>query len=262
MLALSRQVVLRDKDALRSVSFNRMRRVGLRYKQFPKYSVAEALAQAAGLNLPIIVIAASAVGPEAGFLILAMRATQAPMSLIGSAVGQVFASTAPDAHRNNDLCNVTAKTIGRILKLAAGPMLFFSVVAPEIFVFVFGPEWDRAGELVRWMTPLLLIHMMASSIGAVLYITDQQRLAFILQLTGAVIRIGSVFVIAKIASNWLSEAYAVSGALFYSAYLVVGLRCAGVSVDLLGHEVRKAVAHVVIWVVCAILCLHAINFLL
>jgi hypothetical protein len=45
-----------------------------------------------------------------------------------------------------------------------------------------------------------------------------------LQFCGAIIRIGAVAVTAAMATGWLSEAYALSGAVYYALYIFIVLR--------------------------------------
>jgi O-antigen/teichoic acid export membrane protein len=213
VFALARQVYVTDRSSIKSVTRQNMRRLWRQYQRFPKYSVGEVVAQTAGLQLPIIIIAALPIGPEAGFLSLAMKAMQAPISLVGLAVAQVFASAAPDAFRTNSLGVLTARTLGGLLKSAAGPMIFIGILAPQLFAVVFGSEWQRAGDLVRWMTPLFIVQMIASSLGTTLYVTGNQKLALMLQVVGVLVRAGSVLVVAGLAAGWVSETYAAFGAL-------------------------------------------------
>lgn len=139
-----------------------------KYSHHPKYSPPEALMNSAGIQVPIILIASTAIGQEAGFLMLAMRVMQAPMGLIGGgAIGQVYLSRAPEERRGGILANVTSSTISDLLKVGAGPLLFAGLVAPNAFSLAFGEEWCRAGELVSWMTPWLFMQLLASPISII-----------------------------------------------------------------------------------------------
>ena len=93
--ALAYRIASVEQNRPKGVSWRGMRAAFSSYHRFPKYSVLEALSNNAGIQLPIIMIAALANGPEAGFLMLAISVIQAPMGLLGTAVGQVFLSRAP-----------------------------------------------------------------------------------------------------------------------------------------------------------------------
>lgn len=78
-------------------------KAGKKYWRLPTYSVLEALSNAAAMQGPILLIAFAYPGPEAGHLGLGLIVMQAPMALIGSAVGQGFLSYAGDNARTGRL---------------------------------------------------------------------------------------------------------------------------------------------------------------
>ena len=192
VIGLGRSALKYDRLALKSIRLSRMRRVFREYDRFPKYSTFDALANTAGIQVPIIVVAATAIGSEAGFLILAMRAMQAPLSLIGGAVAQVYLSRAPQQHRDGQLANLTADVVGGLVKTGVGPLFFAGLVAPPVFAIVFGDEWRRAGELVVWMTPWFVFQFLSSPISMVMHVRSWQKAMLGLTISGLLLRLGAV----------------------------------------------------------------------
>jgi len=150
---LAYRIASTEGNLLRRVSWRQMRSAFSIYHRFPKYSALEALSNSAGIQLPIIMIAGLAHGPEAGLLSLAMFVIQAPMGLFGTAIGQVFLSRAPQEHRLGRLDIFTTSIIGGLLKIGVGPLIFGGLLAPDLFAKIFGEDWRRAGILMAWMTP-------------------------------------------------------------------------------------------------------------
>src|SRR5690606_36197559 len=74
------------------LSVRRMRKAFHDHIRFPKFSALEAICNSASIFLPVVLIATHAQPAQAGFVILAMQVMQAPMSLIGNAVAQVYMS--------------------------------------------------------------------------------------------------------------------------------------------------------------------------
>lgn len=253
-LGLGWRVLTRDRAALQELNTTRMRELALRYSRFPKFSALEGLFNTIGMQLPMIVIAAVALGPEAGYLILAMSVMQAPMGLIGTAVAQVYFSRAPEEHRAGNLGAFTAKVFGALVSAGTGPLLFAGIVAPHAFALVFGEEWRRAGELVRWMTPWFMVQFLAVPVSMALHITDHQRLAMLLQLGGLLIRTGLVLAAARIAGAYMAEAYAISGFIFYGLYLLVVMRVAATSLRSLWHESIAGVWITLAWIALGLVC--------
>ena len=190
------------------------------FHRFPMFSVPEALFNSAGVQLPLIIIAVSVAGPEAGFVFLAMRVMGLPAGLIGSSVGQVFLIEAPQKHADSKLFAFTCHTIWSLFLTGAPVMLAIGLISPMIFPIVFGHEWTRAGWLVAWMTPWFILHFVSSPVSMVLHILGRQRMAMLLQLFGLVLRVGVMSLASIFASKHLSEIFALSSAVFYGIYLV------------------------------------------
>jgi len=192
--------------------------------RFPKYSTFEALCNNAAIYLPVILIGSLSPGAEAGYVILAMQIMQAPISLIGSAVAQVYLSRSPEEFYAGRLGPFTATMLGGLVRTGVGPLLFAGIVAPDAFAVIFGQEWRPAGELVRWMTPWFVMQFLSSPVSMALHVTGNQRAAMLLQLGGLVLRVGMLYLAHLLWGKHLAETYALSGFVFYLVYLVIILR--------------------------------------
>jgi O-antigen/teichoic acid export membrane protein len=252
IFGLVRDGLKNDRAALRSVNWPNMRRIFFEYASFPKYSVLESLANSASIEFPVIIIAALAVGPEAGFLMLASRVMLAPMALIGGAISQVYLSRAPIELRAGTLGSFTANIIGGLVKTGVGPLVFVGILAPVIIPIIFGVHWQRAGEMITWMTPWFVIQFMASPISMTLHVTQSQRAALVLQILGLVLRVGAVVAAAYWAQRWIVESYAVSGFVFYVIYLCIVVFLAKIRIKDLLKAVAPGALIVIAWTLLAI----------
>lgn len=206
---------------LRRSSLVELRQAAYAYRHYPVYSTWEALCNQAAIHLPVILIAGMATAAEAGYLMLAMYVLQAPMSLLGAAIGQVFLSRAPQAHRDQQLNRFTTEVLTNLAKAGAGPILAAGILSPVIFPIVFGAGWERAGWLVSWMVPWFLFQFLASPISMVLHVVGAQRTAMALQLFSLAVRLGVTWGAARLSPDWIAEAYALSGMAVYLCYFVV-----------------------------------------
>ncbi|WP_422026150.1 lipopolysaccharide biosynthesis protein [Roseovarius sp.] len=220
-LSLARDLLRQDRIALAAVSPAAMWRALSAYRRFPIWSVPEALANSAGVQVPVILIAAAAAGPEAGYLALAMQVMAIPMALVGQSVAQVFIAEAPERLRQGTLPAFTRRTSLTLFKLGAAVLIPVGLLSPLVFPPLFGPGWGRAGEIVLWMTPWHILQFTASPVSSVLHVIGRLRTALVLQVFGALLRIGAVAITAALATGWISEVYALSGAVFYGFYLIV-----------------------------------------
>ncbi|RDI06153.1 O-antigen/teichoic acid export membrane protein [Pseudomonas fluorescens] len=221
--------VREDKRSLTGLRLKTMGALFLKYSRFPKYSTSEALFNNASIQVPVIIIAGLAIGPEAGFLLLAMQIMQAPISLIGSAVSQVYISNAPEKMRTGKLAEFTSDILSGIVRVAVLPLVIGGAIAPYAFSIVFGEGWERTGEIVVYMVPWIVMQILVSPISMVLHTTNNQPTALALQLFGLVLRVGVVSAVAATAPGYLTEVYSFTGFVFYFVYLLVVLKVAGIS---------------------------------
>ena len=190
-----------------------------KYDKFPKYSTFESLANVAAIQLPVIIIAAVAIGPEAGYLMLAMKVIAMPMGLVGGAIGQVYLAHAPEYYSRGELKQYTTQTIKKIAKITIFPLILIGIIAPFIFPLVFGDGWAKAGYMLLWMVPWFIMQILSSPVSMSLHVTGNQKTALILQVMGLLLRVGGLLLISINYSQWAFEYYAISGFVFYSIYL-------------------------------------------
>lgn len=252
VFSLGRTAWREDRQALRQVAWANMRRVFRAHDRFPKYSAFEAFANNGAIQLPVIIIAAVALGPEAGYLFLAMRAMAIPMGLIGGAASQVYLSRAPDELRAGQLAPFTLKAIAGLARTGTGPLLFAGIAAPAVFPWVFGADWQRAGEMVAWMTPWFILQFLSSPVSMAMHVTGNQRTALMLQLFGLVLRVGATGFAALFAPAKIFEFYVVSGLVFYAAYLLAVAHVAGINRWDLWRAVAARPQVTLVWIVAGL----------
>ncbi|MCE8025744.1 lipopolysaccharide biosynthesis protein [Billgrantia aerodenitrificans] len=191
------------------------------YEKYPKLSTLEALTNSAASQVPLLLIATYAAGPEVGFLMLSIRLLSAPMALLGRAVGQVYLSEAPYYHQNGKLNQYTRKTILVLTKLGFFPLLVAGVASPFLVPVIFGEEWSRAGVLIAWMVPWFFMQFISSPVSISLHMVAKHKAALILQCFGFLFRSGIVLYAGLYLNNLVVEIYAITGFLFYSIYMAV-----------------------------------------
>lgn len=223
--SLGLQALRNDRDKLRTISPRRMQETLRHYRRYPIYSTPEALFNIAGVQVPVLLIAAHA-GAEAGFLLLAMQVMTAPMTLLGGSISQVYMSRAPEALREGRLAPFTMSIMRRLVIIGVGPLILAGILAPLLFPLIFGEEWARAGVIVAWLVPWMALQFIASPVSMVLHTVARQNWAMILQFVGLVMRAGAVFIAIEIYPDWIVPAFALSSSVFYFLYIVVVIRAA------------------------------------
>lgn len=220
-------IVRTDTSAILKLNWNRVRRQVIAYRDFPTWSVSEAFLNTLGAQVPIIIIAAQAIGPEAGFLMLAIRVVGMPMTLIGSSVSQVFLAEAPQQMRAGTLSGFTRRIMWLLFKRSLLPFFAIGAFSPILFPVVFGQEWARAGWIVAFMTPWSILEFTASPVMRFLHTIGKLRTAFLLQLYGFAVRVGSIFLAVRILpesqSHLTSIVFIASSFTFYATCILTVL---------------------------------------
>lgn len=177
------------KQMLKVLSRARMVFVVRRFIRFPKFSVWDGFSNTAGTQLPTIFIASSFGAAAGGLYSMTMRVLVFPVTLIGAAVGQVFLSDAPLAHRENRL----ASLVHRLTEIMLGLSLPFIVIAflfgPDLFALVFGDAWRQSGEFAKWLSPWIILTFVYSPLSSVFSVLKLEQVVMKLQLTLLVLRL-------------------------------------------------------------------------
>lgn len=215
-VSLAASAVVRDGVVLRAVRLRNLATAFRRNHRYPLFSAPEALFNVAGLQIPVLLIAAHA-GAEAGFLLLAMQVMTAPMTLLGSSISQVYLSRAPTEYREGRLASFTVSIMRRLVMVGVGPLILAGALAPLVFPWIFGAEWARAGEIVVWLVPWMALQFIASPVSMVLHTAGRQNWAMYLQVVGLIIRVGAVAVAISVNAGPVA-AFALGSAVFYALY--------------------------------------------
>lgn len=166
--------------------------MAVRYKQFPIYSTWTALFNTASLQLaPLIFITLFGAG-VAGLYALTLRVLTLPTSLIGNAIGSVFLSTAPQAHREGKLAELVKDLHGKLSLAGAAPLVVLLFFGPDLFALVFGEKWRQAGTYAQWMAPWIYLQFQWSPLSMLASVLELQRAALISQLLTFVSRFGAL----------------------------------------------------------------------
>jgi O-antigen/teichoic acid export membrane protein len=160
-----------------------------RFVRFPKFSVWDGLGNAAGTQLPTIFIAGSFGAAAGGLYSMTTRVLVFPVTLIGAAVGQVFLSDAPLAHRENRL----ARLVQRLTEIMLGVSLPFIFIAflfgPDVFALIFGDAWRQSGEFAKWLSPWIILTFVYSPLSSVFSVLKLEQVVMKLQVTLLLLRL-------------------------------------------------------------------------
>lgn len=242
-----------DKMQIKRVRWSRMAQAAKRYVRFPKFTTWQAMLNVSSTMLPLILFATLLSPAVAGLYMLAHRTLSLPLSLIGRSIGQVFHSRAAEAYHQGTLDQLTLNTFRRILQIGLGPLIFIGIIAPEIFGFVFGPQWKQAGVYAQWMVPWLIVQLVVSPLSVVSSVTGHQLGELVSQIVFFVVRIGALlagtfYTVGNQAIEW----FAFSGLLVYSGFFLWILKLLKIKAAEVLQNMMPAITVAVIFVMPAI----------
>lgn len=217
---LARQTWRSDRPALNGISRDGMVQALSKHRRFPLYSTWDGLATNASIQIPLLLVAFFALGPEAGFLMLALRVIGAPLQLIGAAVSQVYLSGAAEDWRRDVLREKTYTIVRNIFLFVSLPILAATAIAAPYFSVIFGNEWARAGVVALWLAPMFAIRVIVNPISMVMNVVGKQREMMFLKFLGLLARVGAVL-LAALTHGPMVEVYAVASACVYFLFFFV-----------------------------------------
>ncbi|AKG03778.1 hypothetical protein AAV35_002550 [Salimicrobium jeotgali] len=172
-----------------SYSHSPLKGIAYKYRDFPKYRAPEMFLSAATLNLPILLLTSFSGPVSAGFFTLSKRVLDAPATLIGNSVGNVFYPRITKAYYNNENLNNLIKkaTLGLVL-VGAIPYSLVFLSGPWLFEIVFGGEWLQAGIYARWMALDIFFNFINKPSVKALPVLSAQRFQLIFTIVRLIIR--------------------------------------------------------------------------
>jgi O-antigen/teichoic acid export membrane protein len=196
-----------------AVSLTGMWTTGKRYWRFPVISAGAALLNEAGTAVPALLLGSFYGMETLGWFAFAQKFIGWPSMLLSQAVGQVCDPSAAQT--------LFSSTLKRVFFVAVGPMVALAVVAPTLFVFVFGPSWGEAGQFARFLSLAYLARSAVVPVAMTLNIVERQDL----QLYWDVSRLILVLIgmSAAYAGGWTADsAVIVYAAVNTAAYIAIG----------------------------------------
>jgi lipopolysaccharide exporter len=183
-----------------------------KYKSIPLFNSLISIYDVTSKHLPLLMLAAF-FGPEtAAFFGLAQKIIATPMGMVGQAISQVFFKQASDTYnRTKSLSAFTNKTYKNMFKLAVLPFICLFVLS-YFFEYIFGGNWDTAGEYARYLLPWLFLGFINRPVFSVITILNKQKVVSFYNLALLIMRVSAVYIGYKVFDSALSAIVLLSAA--------------------------------------------------
>ncbi|KOF08664.1 hypothetical protein AC739_19025 [Planococcus glaciei] len=152
------------QETTKRMNLQELKLLAVKYKDFSIFRAPEVLLDAITLGVPILLLAKFFGPASAGFYSIGYTVLSIPIQLMGKSVGDVFYPRVSDAKNNGE-------DVTRLIKEATfylgtiGILPYITIIAfgPWLFSFVFGEEWETAGEYARWMAIWMFFRYLSSA---------------------------------------------------------------------------------------------------
>lgn len=196
------------------------------YKKFPMYSLPADTLQAFSKEMPNLLINNFFGGAILGYFSLTQRVLASPITLISSAITDVFRERASSDYRKTGSCKgVFVKTFQKLFIFSFLPFTLLFFFAPVIVPFVFGQEWAPAGEYIRIMTLLFFLRFSIAPVSSIFYLTGKQIYKLAWEVVSFGVIVASFYVGYRFFDQYVAIAiYSFSLSFLYIILLLMGYR--------------------------------------
>lgn len=212
---LSKLIYNEDALIIKKIKLSKIIFIAKTYVNFPKFLIFAHGFNVASGQMPTLLFNVLFNSASAGFFMLTQRVMGAPMTLVASAIGDVFRQEASYAYVNKGNCReIYIRTFKKLLIISFLPSVILFFIAPEVFATVFGEEWRVAGEYAQILSPVFLLRFITSPLSVMFMIAEKQKLDLIWQIvllmvTSVAFFIGYFYSSEKIALIFYSISYSI-----------------------------------------------------
>jgi len=227
-IRLSIKSAKEENFSTRYVSLKKMKSLAKRYDQFPKVSIWSGLLNTASVQMPVFILSVFFSSTIVGWYSLSHRVLNMPMSVLGSAVGQVFFQASAKLKHEDPikLKNMTYRSYRNMLMIGLVPISIVFSFGDVLFALIFGAEWIIAGEFARLLSVWLLLVFVSSPLSLLFTVMEKEGVALLFNIAIFITRIISLFIGAIIFKDALITIllFASSGVVFWLWHCVYILK--------------------------------------
>ncbi|MBE1603287.1 lipopolysaccharide biosynthesis protein [Actinopolymorpha pittospori] len=154
----------------------RYRDLAGRYKDFPKYDLWSSLANALSYNLAVFGFATLYTSATVGSYALAYRIVVLPVTLVGTAISQVyFREAARRTHSTMAALHAFDRVVKVLVAVSLPPFAVLLLFSDALFATFLGETWRYAGSLAAALVPLMWARFVSSPLSTVYLVYGKQR---------------------------------------------------------------------------------------
>jgi O-antigen/teichoic acid export membrane protein len=211
-----------DLFLFRKVSWNNIRNLAIRYKNFPLFMLWSDVANTLSTQIVPLLLVFFFTPDIVGYYALANMVVFLPMGLIGSATAQVFFQKACE-EKNREIQQ-------RLISIGMFPMFVLMIIGVDLFSFVLGSQWYIAGQYAGILAPWLLFVFIASPLSTIFSVLEKQTVDLAFNLLILISRV-VVLVVGGIYGDPVTTLilFSLTGVLFWGGMNLYLVKLSGIS---------------------------------
>lgn len=180
-IILSRITWLEDGKRFEKIKSLKIFALIKKYRKFPIFNLPNALIDALRLSGISILIAKFFSTATLGQFSLAWKMIQAPITLIGGSLSQVFFQKIASAKRT-DLDSLLKRFLLKASLIALPIFVMLYLFSTDLFTIIFGENWKLAGEIASILTPWLFFNFLTTPMANVFIVLNRQEVVLIVSI--------------------------------------------------------------------------------
>ena len=213
LIVVNRIIRLDGRKIVNAANLSSMKLMARLHWRFATFNVPSTVLNAFSTMAPALLLAYYFDAAAAGFFFFCFRLLEMPRDLIGTAVRRVFHQRSAELKNDGyDLTPIYAKTTGALFAVPLLPALVIAAFGPELFSFVFGAEWGRAGSYAQWLVILWVTSFCNVPAVTLFFVLNLQGLSLAIEIAAIALRVGAIALGAWLGDDLMSIAlFALSG---------------------------------------------------
>ncbi len=185
----------RDRPYVMIQSVARAREAARRYARVARFALPDQLINTLAGSIHVLFLGKAFGADELGYVTLVLSLMYVPVTVVSSAVKDVFRQRANVEYRTTGTCRPTYRRL--LLPITGLGALGFGTlyaISPSLFPLVLGADWGIAGSYARILIPLFFCNFVSMSLGGVLVIAERTDVSLVWQITNLALTVGSLIV--------------------------------------------------------------------
>ncbi len=179
-----------DREKLPAINQKDMGSLAREYYRFPKYNMLHGVINNFSGSLPIFILTSWFSSATAGLYAFGFTMIFRPMSMVTNAFSQVFSQRViTKENEGQEILPDVKRLLVKMFQFSFIPFGIVAIFAPQIFKFVFGPEWETAGTYTRILIPWLYMVFLSAPFSFLPDLFKVQGKAFLIDAVKLVVRL-------------------------------------------------------------------------